>query len=233
MQQAGLVGRVGVLAPVLGVGAGLAATPWVASVAPPGSSDTSGSSTAPGQNMSVATNGVIRVTKGSATALSFGGQVTVAIAKGVNRSAIAGTAMCTECVVGNHNKAIVKGDGSTATVSGSDDTAAVIGNSDGASINGGPNNTATATNSNSALASIPAGSGDSTATLTNSLISTAISDGGSDNTAIVITGDYSSANAGGGDNNTPTAAGPDSHAAAGPGDGCTATAGPHSTAIAP
>ena len=105
-------------------------------------SNASKSSTAPGQNMSVATNGTVRVQKGSATAESAG-QGSVAIAKGVNATAIAGITECGDrCTVApSHNKAMVKGDNSSALIAdGSYNTAIINGNNDQIRMIDGSNN---------------------------------------------------------------------------------------------
>ena len=59
MSNANNIGRIGALAVALGIGAGLAATPWAASAEP-------GNGQGNGQNMSVSTNGEVRVQKGTA-----------------------------------------------------------------------------------------------------------------------------------------------------------------------
>ena len=57
MGNARYIGRIGSLAVALGIGAGLAATPWAASAKP---SDSDSAKSPPGQNVSISVNGVVR-----------------------------------------------------------------------------------------------------------------------------------------------------------------------------
>jgi hypothetical protein len=234
MDNAKVIGRVGALAVALGIGAGMAATPWVAT-AKPASSDTSNASvskTAPGQNMSVATNGVVRVQKGTATAESAG-QGSVAIAKGVNATAIAGTTECGDrCTVApSHNKAMAIGTGADATISGggSYNTAIANGTQSTANVDSGSNNTAIAKGT---LAYASAGAGDNNTAIRIGDGGQAFALAGDNNTAVAV-GDHSGATAAVGNNNTATTIGDNSGSIAGIGDNNTASVtGNNSTALA-
>ena len=103
MRYSRYIGRVGALAVALGIGAGLAAAPWVASAAP---SDRSHA------DVSVTTNGVQRVQIGDARSSADGdGTHLLAIAHGAGSSA---------AVSGDFNKAIANGDNTTAIVTGTE-----------------------------------------------------------------------------------------------------------------
>src|SRR6478609_2269175 len=91
------IGRVGGLAVALGIGAGLAATPWAASAEP-------GNGQGNGQNMSISKNGDVKVQKGTAHALTTAGEGSTAKVKGENSTADAQS--CTNCT------AVVNGDNS-------------------------------------------------------------------------------------------------------------------------
>ena len=145
------IGRVGALAVALGIGVGLAATPWVASANP-----SSASANAPGQNHSVSTDGVVRVQRGSATASSIAAPGSVAKATGANSSAIETCSQCkaeahgtnshalaegtsnnTAIVRGNNSRAIVLGgSGNTATVEGNGSFATAVGSNNTVTVNG-------------------------------------------------------------------------------------------------
>ena len=106
------VGRLAGLAVALGIGAALAAAPWVASAAP-----SSASANAPGQNHAVSTQGVVREQRGTATASSIDAPGSVAIATGANSKAIS---TCRNC------RAEVNGAGSAALASGTSDNTVIV-----------------------------------------------------------------------------------------------------------
>jgi hypothetical protein len=145
MGNTNYVGRVGALAIALGIGAGLAGTPWVAGASP--------STAARGQNLSVAANDQTRVQKGTARATAAG-TGSVAIVIGSGSSAFAGNGDNNRAFVfgdnsealagnGDGNKAIVVGDFSHATAGiGNNNFARVVGNFSTATAHLGNNNTA-------------------------------------------------------------------------------------------
>ncbi|HKH53231.1 MAG TPA: hypothetical protein VKA77_15885, partial [Mycobacterium sp.] len=175
MRYARYIGRVGGLAVALGIGAGLAAMPWVASadcttlicVNPPHPPPVIHPlPTLP--NISVSTNGVQRIDRGTAEADSEGtgsraiarGDQSTAIAYGDHNTAIANGAGSTATATdGTYNTAKVNGIGSTATATEGDyNTATVTGNASDALAGHGSQNTATITGDDFSVAS--AGLGD-------------------------------------------------------------------------
>ena len=191
MRYARYIGRVGGLAVALGIGAGLAATPWIASA-----DCTTGICVNPPHpppvihplptlpNISVSTNGVQRIDRGTAEATSAG----------TGSRAIARGDLATATATGDNNTAIANGAGSIATATdGTNNTAKVTGIGSTATATDGDGNTATVRGTNSdAVAGI-----------------------GSDNTA-TVTGSGSFATAAGGDNNTATVNGGDQQRLRGP-----------------
>jgi hypothetical protein len=179
------VGRVAGLAVTLGIGVGLATTPWMASAAP-----SSASANAPGQNHSVSTQGVVREQHGSATASSIDAPGSVAIATGANSRAFSDCPHCKAEVNGtsstgfasgtSNNTVIIRGNNDTAqTLDGSGNTATINGNRDFATAIGS-NNSVTVNGNNSQAAAETPGSGPvtgSTVRVTGDNLGPVIADG--------------------------------------------------------
>ena len=148
------IGRIGALAVALGIGAGLAAAPWVASAKPAAEQSgsaaaTSAESTAKApkppkvpKNVSVSVNGVTVKQKGTAQAVSSG-DGSRAVARGANSYAEATGDGAKASANGDNSRAIVRGEGSTAAARGTNAQASV-GGSD-SSARAGTNGTAVVT----------------------------------------------------------------------------------------
>src|SRR6185312_1558829 len=100
MKDARYIGRIGGLAIALGIGVGLAATPWAASAEP-------GNGQVNGQNMAISKNVDTKVQKGTAQAVTKLGEGSTARATGDN--SMADATNCTSCT------ATATGNFSTAT----------------------------------------------------------------------------------------------------------------------
>jgi hypothetical protein len=132
MKHAQRIGRVGGLAVGLGVGAALAATPWVAAADPFDPFDFN--------DIAISFNGITLFQEGTATAHTNAGDDSIAIADGANDSSFAdGTNSMAETAGGSDQIARAIGDNSLAhAVSGNNDVAEVF------DLTGGPGSTANA-----------------------------------------------------------------------------------------